>query len=100
MKAFYEVDVLKNIRHDVSLQHIADYVLDEQQNRADRIIPIVVHFDEHGEFIAMLTEMEKTISVKCSCVRIRRFHVSALVASGCLGIWALTILVQSDAILK
>ena len=53
MNAFYTGVGLKKVSHSDALKHIVDSV---RGNETDSIVPIVIHFDEHGEFIAARNE--------------------------------------------
>jgi hypothetical protein len=49
MQAFYTDSTLKKITHVAALEHIVRQV---HKSRPDAVVPIVIHFDEHGAFIA------------------------------------------------
>ena len=53
MKAFYTGVILKKTTHTAALKHIVETV---RGNRSDLIVPIVIHFDEHGTFISAWNE--------------------------------------------
>jgi hypothetical protein len=48
MQAFYTDNTLKKITHAAALEHIVRQV---HKSRPDAVVPIVIHFDEHGAFI-------------------------------------------------
>lgn len=49
ISAFYEGVGLKKVAHNIALQHIISQV---RADKPDLIVPIVIHMDEHGEFIS------------------------------------------------
>jgi len=51
MYAFYQQDSFKAIKHDQALKHIIATVLSEAGASESMVVPIVIHFDEHGNFI-------------------------------------------------
>ena len=59
ISAFYEKIALQNgVTHDVALQHIVTHIRNTHPDR-NLIVPIVIHFDEHGAFI---DDMNKVVS--------------------------------------
>jgi hypothetical protein len=50
MNAFYKHNVLKEITHDEALHHIITTVLAEGEADINTVVPIVIHFDQHGPF--------------------------------------------------
>ena len=53
ISAFYQGVRLKKVAHDVALQHIISKIRERNSNL---IVPIVIHIDEHGEFISNRNE--------------------------------------------
>jgi hypothetical protein len=63
MFAFYQHDHLKPTRHDYALKHIIETVISETSSTNESVIvPIVIHFDEHGQFIAAINECKSAIT--------------------------------------
>jgi hypothetical protein len=58
MCAFYKHATLKVIRHDQALKHIIETILKETRARDSLIVPIVIHFDGHDEFIQGLNKLK------------------------------------------
>jgi hypothetical protein len=59
MCAFYKCDTLKVITHDQALKHIIDSILRGIGDNDSLIVPIVIHFNEHGKFVRRLNEFRK-----------------------------------------
>ena len=57
MCAFYKCDTLKVITHDQALKHIIDSILCGIGDNDSLIVPIVIHFNEHGQFVRRLNEL-------------------------------------------
>jgi tRNA G26 N,N-dimethylase Trm1 len=51
MFAFYQHDPLKAIEHDQALNHIIETVLSEAGTNDSMVVPVAIHFDEHGAFV-------------------------------------------------
>jgi hypothetical protein len=56
MNAFYQHDLLREVRHDDALHHIISTVLADGDTDSNTVVPLVIHFDGHVEFIK---EMDK-----------------------------------------
>lgn len=52
ISSFYRGVTLKKIAHDAALEHIVSRIRADNPESEDLIVPIVVHFDEHGAFIS------------------------------------------------
>ena len=63
--AFYEESVLYQVDHQVALHNI---VMRIQGDNPDIIVPIIIHFDEHGAFSNAMNKdsASKNIFSKCS----------------------------------
>jgi hypothetical protein len=59
MNAFYNETVLKEIRHDVALHHIITTILADGVTNSNTVVPLVIHFDEHGKFIKAMDKERK-----------------------------------------
>jgi hypothetical protein len=56
MVAFYQHEDLKSIKHDQALKHIIETVLSEADTVDSMVVPVVIHFDEHGAFVSALDD--------------------------------------------
>jgi hypothetical protein len=56
MVAFYQHEDLKSIKHDQALKHIIETVLSEADTDDSMVVPVVIHFDEHGAFVSALDD--------------------------------------------
>ena len=59
MYAFYQQDSFKAIKHDQALKHIIATVLSEAGASESMVVPIVIHFDEHGEFVHAMSSCRR-----------------------------------------
>lgn len=58
MCAFYKHDTLKAIKHDQALNHIIETILSGTGANDSVIVPIVIHFDEHSQFVEELNQLK------------------------------------------
>jgi hypothetical protein len=58
MTAFHHQYHLKAIKHDHALKHIIETVLSEVGTCTNdsMVVPVVIHFDEHGAFVGALDD--------------------------------------------
>jgi hypothetical protein len=56
---FTSETVLKEIRHDVALHHIITTILADGDTNSNTVVPLVIHFDEHGKFIKAMDKEGK-----------------------------------------
>jgi hypothetical protein len=59
MYAFYQHDPFKAINHDKALKHIIETVLAEGGDNDSMVVPVVIHFDEHGKFIQAMSNCRR-----------------------------------------
>ncbi|CAJ1926732.1 unnamed protein product [Cylindrotheca closterium] len=50
--SYFDISVLQPISHDFVMGQILRHVLRHNKAEANVVVPVVIHFDEHGEFIA------------------------------------------------
>jgi hypothetical protein len=59
MHAFYEQNSFTAVKYDQALKHIIETVLSEAGANASMVVPVVIHFDEHGRFVQALNECKQ-----------------------------------------